>query len=212
MPSNGATPERLLLEPEPGFGLGALDWSLDGRLLVFSKAQIGVASETGPGDLWVLPLVGDRKPFPYLTSPFDESEASLSPDGRWLAYTSNESGAYQVLVRPFPDAAGGKWQVSADGGVHPRWRRDGRELYYYDTKGWVVAVAVRTDDRFELGKSTPLFKSLFPVPEPATPAGSAFRYDVSSDGQRFLVAAPPPSAMSTAPITVVLNWPSAVER
>jgi Tol biopolymer transport system component len=210
IPSNGAAPERLLLEPEPGFGLGALDWSVDGRLLIFSKAQIDLPTTlASPGDLWVLPLSGDRKPFPYLTSPFDESEASLSPNGRWLAYTSNESGAYQVFVRPFPDAAGGKSQISTVGGLHPRWRRDGRELYYYEPGGPIVAVAVRTDRNFEVGASTPLFRP--PWGRFALPAGAAYPYDVTPDGQRFLVMAPP-DAMSSQPITVVLNWSSALRR
>src|SRR5262249_963106 len=84
----------------------------------FRRPRPGWRVRPAPGDLWVLPLGGDRKPYPYLTTPFDESEASLSPNGRWLAYTSNESGKYEVFVRPFPDAAGGKWQISASGGAH----------------------------------------------------------------------------------------------
>jgi serine/threonine protein kinase len=206
-PTDGGTPERLLLEPEAGVGLGALDWSRDGRVLIFSKGRVG----SGAADLWVLPLSGDRNPFPYLTTPFAESDASLSPNGRWLAYTSNESGMFQVFVQPFPDAAAGKrWQISTDGGALPRWRRDGRELFYY-SQGQIFAAAVRTEPTFEIGRSTPLFKMLFAVPAPARPAGSAFPYDVTPDGERFLINVPP-AATTGQPLTVIINWPAAIRR
>jgi Tol biopolymer transport system component len=93
IPANGATPERLLFEPELGTTTGARDWSRDGRLIVFGVGPRSSRTVGRPpnGDLWVLPLSGDRKPFPYLATPHDESEASPSPHGRWLAYTSNES-------------------------------------------------------------------------------------------------------------------------
>jgi Tol biopolymer transport system component len=99
---NGATPERLVLDPVPGRGgLGALDWSRDGQLIVFVTRKTGDTGPIGPNDLWVLPLSGDRKARPYLTTPFDEADASLSPNGRWLAYTSNESGRIKCSCNPF---------------------------------------------------------------------------------------------------------------
>jgi Tol biopolymer transport system component len=205
MSANGATPEHLLLEPEPGSqGLGARDWSRDGRLIVFSTGKGGASDK----DLWVLPLDGDRKPFPYLTTPFDEAEASLSPDGRWLAYTSNESGSYEVIVRSFPDPSKERRQISTQGGVHPRWRRDGGEIYYFDPGRRIVAVPVTADKTLEIGKPTPLFDTSLPFP---TVIGSpGFPYDVTPDGQRFLVSAPPDSA--SAPIIVVLNWAAGLKR
>src|SRR5205807_740248 len=106
-PSNGAVPERLLQSGEPGSGLRARDWSPDGRLIVLEKIL-----NVGLRDLWVLPLSDNPKLFPYLTTSFDKSEPAFSPNGRWLAYVSNESGQYQVIVQPFPDPSGGKWQIS----------------------------------------------------------------------------------------------------
>ncbi len=202
-PSNGATPERLLLEPEPGLGLGARDWSRDG-LIVFSANKRGTPNNS---DLWVLPLSGDRKPFPYLTTPFNESEASLSPNGRWLAYTSNESGSYEVIVRSFPDSSKDRRQISSQGGFHPRWSRDGREVYYLDPGRRIVAVAVTADQNLEIGKSTPLFDTS--IPFPTLPAGPAYPYDVAPDG-RFLLSAPPDT--TSKPIIVVLNWAAGLKR
>jgi Tol biopolymer transport system component len=203
--ANGAAPERLLLEPEPGMELAALDWSRDGRLIVFLVHKAGAPNR----DLWVLPLSGNRKPFPYLTTPFNESEASLSPDGRWLAYTSNESGSYQVIVRSFPDASRDRRQISTQGGAHPRWRGDGREIYYLDPGRRIVAVTVTADQNLEIGKSTPLFETSLPFP--ALPSGPAYPYDVMADGQRFLTSASPLDSTS-APIVVVLNWAAGLKR
>jgi hypothetical protein len=157
-------------------------------------------------DLWVLPLSGDRKPFPYLTTPFDEVEASLSPNGRWLAYTTNESGSYEVIVRSFPDPSRDRRQISAQGGVHPRWKGDGSEIYYLDPRRRIVAVAITADQNLEIGKSTPLFDTSLTYPDP--PGGPAFFYDVTSDGQRFLLTVPPASA----PIIVILNWAAGLKR
>ncbi|MGH9256478.1 MAG: protein kinase domain-containing protein, partial [Vicinamibacterales bacterium] len=121
-PASGATEEQpLLTTPQ---NKAPLDWSLDGRFLLYSSQGTGAES-----DLWVLPLTADRKPISVVQSRFDEIEGQFSPDGRWIAYASNESGRYEVYVQTFPES-GGKWQVSAAGGAHPRWRRDGQELYY----------------------------------------------------------------------------------
>jgi serine/threonine protein kinase len=205
-PSNGASPERLLLQPEPGFGYGLLDWSLDGRIVVFQRVKQGSPS----GDLWVLPLFGDRKPFSYLTAPFPKGNAALSPNGRWLAYVSGEAGIPpEVVVQPFPDPSKGKWQISRNGGAYPRWRRDGRELYYLDRNLRIVAVSVSTDNHFEVGESVSLFEApiLFP-PRHGPSQGPDYPYDVTPDGQRFLVA----SLFGTTPITVVVNWPASLKR
>ena len=112
----------------------ATDWSDDGRFLLFYR----VDPQTDR-DLWVLPMEGDRTPWVFLKTPFDERNASLSPDGRWVAYQSNESGRFEIQIRPFSGSAassaggtapGGQWQVSTAGGIFPKWRRDGQELYY----------------------------------------------------------------------------------
>lgn len=182
-PSNGAIPERLLLQNEPGTTMFSRDWSSDGRWLIFSKRQ---PASSGARDLWVLPLTGDRKPFPYLVDRFNKGQAALSPNSRWLAHTTNESGMHQVVVQPFPDPSGGKWQISTSGGAYPRWRRDGRELYYLDPNGRIIAVSVTTDHNFEIGKTTPLFETS--IPFPADPSGASYPYDVAPDGQRFLIA------------------------
>src|SRR5262249_48291479 len=136
--SNGAVPENMILAAEPGTTMVPADWSSDGRLIVLEKFKSG--SDTSQHDLWVFPLSGDRKPDPYLATSFDERQPALSPNGRWLAYASNESGAFQVMVQPFPDASRGKWQISTNGGAFPRWRHDGRELYYIDANDQMISV------------------------------------------------------------------------
>jgi hypothetical protein len=123
-----------------------------------------------------------------------------------VAYDTNESGRYQVVVQPFPDASGGKWQISTEGGSVPKWRRDGRELYYLSPSGEMVAVAVTTDSAFTIGKSTRLFQ--IPVAPNIDPASLA--YDAAADGQRFLISSPVASS-NTSPISVILNWPSALK-
>lgn len=128
-----------------------LDWSPDGRFVLFSVA----ASKTG-SDLWVLPLFGDRKPFPILQTALNESAGQFSPDGHWIAYASNESGRFEVYVAPFP-GPGGKWQVSAAGGFFPRWRRDTREMFYLAPDNALMAVAGGgQDSAFEVGTGRPV--------------------------------------------------------
>jgi Tol biopolymer transport system component len=199
IPSSGAVAERLLLAPENGFGLGALDWSRDGRMLLFEKAQ-----DLRVTGLWVLPLFGDGKPFPYVSTPFITLDyARISPNGRWVAYASTQSGSTQVIVQPFPDPSGGYWPISSGkGGTRPKWKRDGTELYYMDPEGQIVAVRVETEHSFQFGKPTPLFKTFPNAP-----------YDVTPDGKRFLVLAPAvPVNTARPPITVILNWNSSLKR
>ena len=157
-------------------------------------------------DLWVLPLSGDRKPKLYLQTPFSEQHARFSPDGRWVAYVSNDTGPPEVNVQSFP-VGGGKWQVSTNGGVTPRWRRDGKELFYLALDRKIMSVAIRTvGGTFDHGTATPLFESLVD----AVNTIATNRYDVSPNGQRFLVNASPENA-SSRPITVVVNWLAAVK-
>ena len=104
------------------------------------------AGSENRSDLWVLPLFGDRKPFPFVATSVNKGNGQFSPDGRWVAYQSNESGRYEVYVQPFP-GPGGKWQVSTDGGIAPRWRRDSKELFYIAPNGKLMAVPIRAPDR-----------------------------------------------------------------
>ena len=107
----------------------ATAWSSDGRYLIYQERNTKTQF-----DIWVLPLYGDRKPAPLLATPFSETQAQLSPDGRWLAYASDESGTSEVYVQPFP-SSGGKWQISSGGGRQPRWRHDGKELFFLTAGG-----------------------------------------------------------------------------
>jgi len=164
--------------------------------------------------LWALPLTGDKKPFPVVQTAFDETQGQFSPDGKWLAYTSNESGSDQVYVRPFPDA-GGKWQVSTGGGNQPRWRPDGKELFYVSRNARLMAVPIRVaPDGRAVEASMPV--ELFPTHLASGPninlAGSQSRalYAVASDG-RFLMNVNVDSAQA-APLTVVLNWDAGIGK
>jgi len=206
-PANGAIPERQLLQPESGFEYGLHDWSLDDRYILFQRKPLDSKS---PGELWVMPRFGDRKPFPYPTTSFG-GHASLSPNGHWIAYTSNETGSPQILVQSFPDPSKGKSQVSHTGGIFPRWRRDGKELYYVEN-GRIFVVPVTTTGAFEFGPSSDLFgQVVLGQGPPGYLTGPAYPYDVTPDGQRFLVSSfplPDPGA----PITVVTNWTARLNR
>jgi eukaryotic-like serine/threonine-protein kinase len=211
--SDGASKETTLLESEPLMGVLPDDWSRDGRYIVFEKFKDGTrgvgssARSATTATLWILPRYGDRKPFPYLETAFDKGQAVFSPNGRWLAYVSNESGLYQVFVQPFPNASEGKWQISSAGGMAPHWKGDGRELYYLDPNGRIIAVPVRADSKFEVGTPTTLFTTTVPYPSFPT----YLVYDVTPDGQHFLVSTPF-SNRASSQITVVLNWPLALKR
>ncbi len=169
------------------------DVSPDGRLLVFTE----FIRRTN-GDLWLLPLSGGGKPFPLSQAPFDEKGARFSPDGRWLAYYSNESGSREVYLRPV-EASGERFRVSSGGGTMPRWRRDGKELYYMAPDNAVMHVALSSGDHPQPGASSPLFRV----------EGIVRDYDVAADGQRFIVDVAEPDP---APISVLANWPALTAR
>jgi hypothetical protein len=153
-------------------------------------------------------LPSGSKPEPYLQSPFSETQGQFRPEGngppRWVAYTSNESGGrHEVFVQTFPPGSG-KFRISAAGGVQPRWRGDGQELFYIAADGKLMAVDIKTSPRFEAGIPKPLFN-------PGISGGGTiqfvFRYDVTADGKRFLVNSTQGTERETAePFSVVLNW------
>src|SRR5437879_3877443 len=125
------------------------DWSSDGRFLLFRNQD----PQTG-FDLWVLPLSGDKKPFPFLKTPFEEREGQFSPDGNWIAYQSNESGRFEIYVQPFP-APGGKFQISANGGAQPRWNKNGKEIFYVSLDSKMMAAPVKSSPDRSLETGTP---------------------------------------------------------
>jgi Tol biopolymer transport system component len=175
------------------------DWSPDGRYIIGSVPQ----RSTGD-DLWLIPLGGDKKPVKFLGPPSDQLHANFSPDGRFVAYTSNESGRFQVYVQTFP-LSDRKWQVSTDGGYEPRWRGDGREIYYLSEDRKLTAVEVGAGPSFAVPKT--LFQTR--VPEGVTSRRT--HYVPSRDGQRFLVNTQNLDASSN-PITVVLNWQAELKK
>jgi Tol biopolymer transport system component len=168
-------------------------WSPDGRYI----AYVTVDPKTH-ADIWVLPLSGGGKPTPIVQTPFAELHARISPDGRWMAYTSNESGRQGVYVTRFPEP-GGKWQVSTNGGAFPVWRRDGRELFYRAADGKLMAVPVAPGSDFAPGAPIPLFELRAAIGG----LGNGTFYDVAPDG-RFLINMP--VQRTSPPVTVVLNW------
>jgi hypothetical protein len=178
-------------------------FSPDGRFLIYD-----VHDPQRRQDLWILPTSGDRKPIPFLTTPADETFGQFSPDGKWIAYDSDESGRREVYVQGFapdrvPAAAVGKWLISAAGGNKPRWRHDGKELFYIALDGKMMAVPMKSGAAtFEPGVAVPLFEAH---------AVGFVAYDVSPDG-RFLINTPVESDASSAPITVVLNWQAGLKK
>jgi Tol biopolymer transport system component len=169
------------------------DWSADGRYLAYGRN-----TTQGNGGLFVLPLFGDRRSITVADTPFGEDEPRFSRDGRWIAYNSDESGTHQVYVVSFP-AIDQKRQISTDGGVQPRWRRDGKELFYLALDGRIMAVDVRFDSTIDVGIPRPLFNTRLSV----DPIRDQFA--VAGDGQRFLVQAPVLVGAPT-PITVLVSW------
>jgi serine/threonine protein kinase len=198
--SNGSgNEEQIVVSDQPSF---CNDWSSDGQFILFHKL-----SGLTRADIWVLPLSGDRKPFPYLETQFGEREARFSPNGRWIAYTSDETGTRDVYVQSFPIGRG-KWQISRGGGGPPKWSGDGREIFYVSGDKLMSVEVKMQGDTLEMATPQPLFE-IRGAPLPGALGGAAF--DASSDGQKFLIGISVQEATFT-PITVVLNWTADLRR
>jgi eukaryotic-like serine/threonine-protein kinase len=188
--ADGSGSEEVLLEGTD-YVKYLSDWSPDGKFLAYQDNHQGVAST------FVLPLSGERNPRPFLQSPFTMVRSSFSPDGKWLAYCSNEAGNLKVYVVPFP-GPGGKWQVSSGGGDYPRWRGDGKELFYLSLDNKMMAAEVKASgSSFAIGA----VRQLFEIRVYRSQVGA---YDVTADGQRFILAYEP--GQPNEAITLVENW------
>jgi eukaryotic-like serine/threonine-protein kinase len=172
------------------------DWSRDGKFILYNR---------GP-ELWYL-ILPEMKSAAFLKTPSTLKNAHYSPDGKWVAYASNESGKWEVYVTSFP-AAQGKWQVSSGGGEQPRWRGDGKELFYLSSDGKVMSAPVTEGANFDVGAPVPLFQA-----NPREPVGTSEQlfYDVSKDGQRFLINTEVKQT-EVEPMTVVLNWAARLKK
>ncbi|MCI0417362.1 hypothetical protein L0222_31745, partial [bacterium] len=179
---------------QPSTYIIACDWSPDGKHILYDRLD-----PIQKQDIWVLPLFGERKPFPFLATPAGEWGGQFSPDGRWIAYLSGESGRNQIYMKPFP-GPGQSLQISYDGGQGIRWRKDGKELFYIRGDGKLMSVQLRVGVSVEASAPQALFDSGVTTDDPLLPY-----YDVSADGQRFIIVRPL-EARKPGSITVVLNW------
>jgi eukaryotic-like serine/threonine-protein kinase len=190
--SNGTGPTATLLKsknPKCPFS-----WSSDGKYVAYVEENPNTKN-----DIWILPLFGERKPYPYLQSNASENSPSFSPNGKWIAYVSNETGKAEVYVRGFPITATGKWQISTEGGYDPSWRKDGKELYYVASNERLMSVATQTGGSFEFSTPTTLLDE------------RVQRYTVSGDGQR-IYAKIDLSPSGPPPITLFMNWPALLKK
>jgi Tol biopolymer transport system component len=195
--TNGAPREESLGSPRPD--VRPNDWSHDGRYIIE-----GLYDPRTQFDLWVLPLFGDRKPFPYLRSEFNERYARLSPDGRWLAYLSDETKRDEVYICTFPNPDGGKWQISTNGGNPPVWSRDGKELFFIGADRKLMAVKLNSGAKLEPGVPEALF-------ETRVGQVALSEFDISKDGH-FLVPTLTAVPSADGSMNVVLNWAAGLKK
>jgi hypothetical protein len=180
------------------------DWTSDGRGLLYHS---GIGQP--PVSLMLLPLAGDRKPVPVVESRLVAIDGRFSPDGKWLAYVSTESGRPAVYLQSFP-ATTAKWPVSAGGGIQPLWRRDGRELFYVAPDGMLMAVTMNLAGKPEIGMPHSLFQTRVAGGGTVVGGGVHHQYDVTADGQKFLVLTA--GETDNSPFNVVVNWQAALNK
>jgi len=192
--SDGAHEEKLILHTD--FDQFANDWSRDAKCILYTRSS----------ELWVL-TYPELKSSLFLKSPFIVAGGQFSPNGKWVAYASNETGRWEIYVTSFPEARG-KWQVSSGGGEQARWRADGKELFFLSADNTMTAAPVTTETKFDSGTPIALFRA---APRLPTSSRDQFVYDVSKDGQRFLILTQVKQA-GTPPMTVVLNWTAKLNK
>jgi len=194
--ADGSGSEEQVADFGAGMQVNLWDWSRDGKHVLFRKGN----------ELWDLSWP-ERVAKPLLQVKWAVRNAQFSPDGRWMVYASNETGSMEIYVSPFP-SGNGKWQVSSTGGQEPRWRQDGKELFYVSADGKLMAVAVTTDAGFKVGSPVALFQT---HRRQSVSSQDVFPYDVSGDGQKFLIITKMDEA-TAAPLSVLLNWSSEMEK
>ena len=194
--ADGTQEEKRLMQKDQG-GTAPNSWSRDGKYLLYSSGS----------ELWFVAFP-ELKNAPFLKAPPSVlRNAQFSPDIRWVSYESNETGRWEIFVTSFPDAHG-KWQISTGGGEQPRWRGDGKELYYLSSDGKMMAVPVTTGAKFDAGTPAVLFQA---TPRQPVVSADLFVYDVSRDGQRFLINTPTKQG-ETQPMSIVLNWAAQLNK
>jgi Tol biopolymer transport system component len=197
-PANGVGAEDSLAHVRGGQD-GVTDWSAPANVMLISRFG------ANGWDIWAQPADGTGAPHPVIQTPFNERAAKLSPDGRWMTYSSNESGRAEVYVVPYP-GPGGKWQVSTAGGLYPQWRADGKELFFQAPDQTLMSVAVTTGASFEVGVPAPLFHARL-----RDTAFSGYRWAPDKDGQRFLVDTPA-GAAAAGRFVVASEWTSELKQ
>jgi len=194
--ADGSGEAEQITDNEPCLGTPT-SFSPDGNLISY------YCRTTQLTDLWIYPIKNGQEPQPFLQTPFYETFPAFSPDGRWIAYTSDESGRWEVYVRPYP-GPGGKWRVSTDGGEESRWGQNGQDLFFRFGNKW-MAVKVDTGDEFSAEKPQALFEGPYiNIP--------GYSYDVSPDGQRFLVVEGPEQELAVGQLQVITNWFEELKR
>ena len=196
--SSGAGNDEILLESEEN--KDATSWSSDGEFIAYTNTTVKGNTQN---DIWILAMSGERKPVPFLQSGSNETSAQFSPDGRWIAYVSDESGTNQVYIAPFPNPVG-KWQVSRSSGTEPRWRGDGKEIFFLSPENKLMAAAVNASgSNLQIGNAETLFEI-----HPANPPG--YHYDVTKNGKRFLVDSIKEGIFE--PLALIVNWTAAIKK
>jgi len=215
--ANGTGADERLLSLPVGDVVAPVSWAADGSFVLFWRAR--AANYRDKMAIWRLDLTGERTATPVLDDAFAHLAAQLSPDGRWIAYSTNESGSTQIVVQSFPDLTRDKRQVSTRGGYEPRWRGDGRELFYLTPTGTMMAVDVPAGDTFEPGAPTALFETGIAVEATLASGPPDYFYAVASNGERFLLSRPvtettgSPDGKRDAPpaaLHVIVNWSSSL--